>query len=79
MTLPGDNMIVAATFVAAVGDIRRFPERRKLTASLGLDPRVRYRWRGRNSARRAAVACRASALRPRCRLARRRPSAVSHA
>ena len=41
MTVPGVNVIVAATFVAAVGDIRRFPDRRKLTAYLGLDPRVR--------------------------------------
>ena len=41
MTVPGVNVIVAATFVAAVGEIRRFPDRRKLTAYLGLDPRVR--------------------------------------
>jgi transposase len=41
MTVPGVNVIVAATFMAAVGDIRRFPERRKLTGYLGLDPRVR--------------------------------------
>ena len=41
MTVPGVNVIVAATFMAAVGDIRRFPERRGLTAYLGLDPRVR--------------------------------------
>jgi transposase len=41
MTVPGANVIVAATFMAAVGDIRRFPDRRKLTAYLGLDPRVR--------------------------------------
>jgi transposase len=41
MTVPGVNVIVAATFMATVGDIRRFPERRKLTAYLGLDPRVR--------------------------------------
>ena len=40
MTVPGVNVIVAATFVAAVGDIRRFSDRRKLTAYLGLDPRV---------------------------------------
>ena len=38
MTVPGVNFIVAATFMAAVGDIRRFPDRRKLTAYLGLDP-----------------------------------------
>jgi transposase len=41
MTVPGANVIVAATFMAAVGDIRRFADRRKLTAYLGLDPRVR--------------------------------------
>jgi transposase len=41
MTVPGVNVIVAATFMAAVGDIRRFGDRRKLTAYLGLDPRVR--------------------------------------
>ena len=26
MTVPGANVIVAATFMAAVGDIRRFPD-----------------------------------------------------
>ena len=41
MTVPGVNVIVAATFMAAVGDIRRFPDRRKLVAYLGLDPKVR--------------------------------------
>ena len=41
MTVPGVNVIVAATFMAAVGDIRRFGDRRKLTGYLGLDPRVR--------------------------------------
>jgi transposase len=41
MTVPGVNVIVAATFMAAVGDISRFPDRRKLTGYLGLDPRVR--------------------------------------
>ena len=41
MTVPGVNVIVAATFMAAVGDIRRFGDRRELTAYLGLDPRVR--------------------------------------
>jgi transposase len=29
MTVPGVNVIVAATFMAAVGEIRRFPDRRK--------------------------------------------------
>jgi transposase len=41
MTVPGVNVIVAATFIAAVGDVGRFADRRKLTAYLGLDPRVR--------------------------------------
>jgi transposase len=41
MTVPGVNVTVAATFMAAVGDMRRFPDRRELTAYLGLDPRVR--------------------------------------
>jgi transposase len=40
MAVPGVNVIVAATFMAAAGDIRRFGDRRKLTAYLGLDPRV---------------------------------------
>src|SRR5215203_4525672 len=66
MTVPGVNVIVAATFMAAVGDIRRFPDRRKLTAYLGLDPRVRQSGagpanhghiskQGSNSARHALV------------------------
>src|SRR3954447_21791943 len=41
MTVPGVNVIVAVTFLAAIGDIRRFPDRRKLVAYLGLDPKVR--------------------------------------
>lgn len=41
MTVPGVNVIVAATFMAAVGEIGRFPDRRQLTSYLGLDPRVR--------------------------------------
>jgi transposase len=41
MTVPGVNVIVAATFLAAVGNIERFPDRRKLVAYLGLDPKVR--------------------------------------
>jgi transposase len=40
MTVPGVNVICAATFMAAVGEIRRFPSTRKLVAYLGLDPRV---------------------------------------
>jgi transposase len=41
MTVPGVNVVVAATFAAAVGDIRRFPNPRQLTGYLGLDPKVR--------------------------------------
>jgi transposase len=59
-------VIVAATFMAAIGDIRRFSDRRKLTAYLGLDPRVRQSGagpanhghiskQGSNSARHALV------------------------
>jgi transposase len=40
MTVPGVNLIGAATFLAAVGDIARFGNSRKLVAYLGLDPRV---------------------------------------
>ena len=41
MTVPGVNVQTAATFMAAIGDIRRFPSPRKLVSYLGLDPRVR--------------------------------------
>ena len=41
MSVPGVNVIVASTFMAAVGDIRRFKNPRKLVGYLGLDPRVR--------------------------------------
>jgi len=41
MTVPGVNVIVASTFLAAIGDIRRFPSSRKLVGYLGLDPKVR--------------------------------------
>src|SRR5918997_59384 len=41
MTVPGVNLICAATFVAAVGDVSRFFTGRKLVAYLGLDPKVR--------------------------------------
>ncbi len=41
MTVPGVNVIVAASFLAAIGDIRRFESPRKLVGYLGLDPLVR--------------------------------------
>jgi transposase len=40
MTVPGVNVICAATFIAAIGEIGRFPSPRKLVGYLGLDPRV---------------------------------------
>jgi transposase len=39
MTVPGVNLICAATFIAAVGDAGRFLTSRKLVAYLGLDPK----------------------------------------
>jgi transposase len=41
LTVPGVNVICAATFLAAIGEIRRFGDSRQLVAYLGLDPRVR--------------------------------------
>ena len=40
MSVPGVNVNTAATFMASVGDIRRFSSPRKLVSYLGLDPRV---------------------------------------
>ena len=41
MTVPGVNLICAASFIAAVGNPRRFMTSRKLVAYLGLDPKVK--------------------------------------
>jgi transposase len=41
MTVPGVNLICAASFMAAVGNPNRFLTSRKLVAYLGLDPRVK--------------------------------------
>ncbi len=41
MTIPGVDMITAATMVATIGDISRFPTSRHLIGYLGLDARVR--------------------------------------
>ena len=41
MTVPGVNLVCAATFLAAVGDPSRFFTSGKLVAYLGLDPKVR--------------------------------------
>src|SRR5215212_2649167 len=41
MTVPGVNLICAASFIAAIGDPYRFFTSRNLGAYLGLDPKVR--------------------------------------
>jgi transposase len=41
MSVPGVNVVCAATFLAVIGDIRRFRTSRQLVAYLGLDPKVR--------------------------------------
>jgi hypothetical protein len=41
MSVPGVNLVSAATFWATVGDIRRFQTPRKLVSYVGLDPKVR--------------------------------------
>jgi transposase len=41
MTVPGVNLICAATFMGAIGQPSRFLTSRKLVAYLGLDPKVR--------------------------------------
>jgi transposase len=41
MSIPGVNLVSAATVVAAIGDVSRFESPRKLVSYVGLDPRVR--------------------------------------
>jgi transposase len=41
MTIPGIDIVTAATLVAAIGDICRFPTSRHLVGYLGLHPRIR--------------------------------------
>jgi hypothetical protein len=41
MSVPGVNVICATSFLAAIGEIRRFQNPRKLVGYLGLDPKVR--------------------------------------
>jgi transposase len=53
MSVPGVNVICAATFLAAIGDIRRFPTSRQLVGYLGLDPKVRQS--GSSPARRGRI------------------------
>ena len=59
MTVPGVNVICAATFLAAIGDVRRFRSPRQLVAYLGLDPRVRQS--GTEPARSGRISKRGSA------------------
>jgi transposase len=40
LSVPGVNLVVAATFLAYAGDIHRFPSAKHLVGYLGLDPRV---------------------------------------
>src|SRR5881227_674482 len=46
MTVPGVNLICAASFIAAVGNPNRLMTSRKLVAYLGLDPRVKQSGEG---------------------------------
>jgi len=41
LTVTGVNLIVSAGLVAAIGDVRRFPDPQKLVSYVGLNPRVR--------------------------------------
>jgi transposase len=41
MTIPGVDVTTAATLVAVIGDVRRFPSAKHLAGYLGLAPRVR--------------------------------------
>ena len=59
MTVPGVNLICAATFIAAVGNPHRFLTSRKLVAYLGLDPRVKQS--GEEPARSGRISKRGSA------------------
>jgi transposase len=59
MTVPGVNLICAATFIAAIGRADRFLTQRKLVAYLGLDPKVRQS--GETPARSGRISKRGSA------------------
>jgi transposase len=41
MTIPGVGVTTAATLIAAIGDVHRFPSAKRLVGYLGVDPRVR--------------------------------------
>ncbi|MDQ4072488.1 MAG: IS110 family transposase [Actinomycetota bacterium] len=46
MTIPGVDLVTAASVVAAIGDVERFATPRQLVGYLGLDPRVRQSGEG---------------------------------
>jgi transposase len=50
MSVPGVNLVSAATFWATVGDIARLATPRKLVSYVGLDPRVRQSGEARDTA-----------------------------
>jgi len=59
MTVPGMGVITAASFMAAIGEVRRFADRKKLVGYLGLDPKVRQS--GQSQAQRARISKQGSA------------------
>jgi transposase len=59
MTVPGVNLICAASFIAAIGNANRFMTSRKLVAYLALDPKVRQS--GEGPARSGRISKRGSA------------------
>ena len=62
LTVPGVDPIAAATFLAAVGDITRFRNSKRVVAYLGLDPRVRQS--GEQPARMGSISKRGSGISP---------------
>jgi transposase len=46
MTIPGIDIVTAATLVAVIGDVRRFPTSRHLVGYLGLHPTIRQSGNG---------------------------------
>jgi hypothetical protein len=59
MTIPGIDVTTAATLVAAIGDIARFPSNRQLVGYCGLDTRIRQS--GLTPARRGRISKQGSA------------------
>ena len=83
MTVPGVNLICAASFIAAVGDVSRFFTSRKLVAYLGLDPKVRQSGeapaRSGRISKRGSASARWALVEAACRPARCTPSMSAHA